>query len=144
MKNYLRKNQKYFAEAIYLFLIFFFCYTALNKLVNIESFRTNLIKTSLFNIQTAQYFSLMVISWEIIVVLLLLFLKKIGLYAFSFTMLAFTLYISFLRSKGLYEVCGCGGILNGLDYKYHLTINIGLIFGGLYLLIISNLIVNEK
>jgi hypothetical protein len=138
------KIKKYFSEAIYLFLIFFFCYTALNKLMNLESFRTNLIKTSFFNIDSAKYFSLIVIFWEIVVVLLLLFIKKIGLLTFSFTMLTFTLYISFLRFKGLYEVCGCGGILNGLHYQYHLIINICLMLGGLYLLIITNIKVNEK
>ena len=71
------KLKKYSGEIIYLFLIFFFCYTAFNKLYNIESFRTNLIKTSLFNIESAKYLSIIVISYEILIVLLLFFYKKI-------------------------------------------------------------------
>ncbi|WP_395074066.1 MauE/DoxX family redox-associated membrane protein [Flavobacterium sp.] len=138
------KFKKIFAETIFLFLIAFFCYTALNKLLNLDSFRTNLIKTSLFNIETAKYFSIIVVAWEIIVVALLLFYKKLGLLFFCFTMLLFTLYISFLRFKGLYEVCGCGGVLNGLSYGYHLVINISLLFGGLFLLILNNIKGDEK
>ncbi len=138
------KILKTFAEIIYLFLIFFFCYTAANKLVNLESFRTNLMKTSLFNEDFAEIFSWVVIGLEFVIVILLLFFKKIGLLIFTFTMLIFTTYISFLRFKGLYEVCGCGGILNGLQYQYHLYINIGLILGSFFCLYQFNFLKNEE
>lgn len=132
------------SEMIYLFLIFFFCYTAFNKLMNIESFRTNLIKTSIFNEELAKYFSVFVIMIEVSIVALMLFYKKIGLLIYGLTMVVFTLYISFLRHKGLYEVCGCGGILNGLEYKYHLAINIFLIIGAFYSFLINTKIENER
>ena len=138
------KLKKYSGEIIYLFLIFFFCYTAFNKLYNIESFRTNLIKTSLFNIESAKYLSIIVISYEILIVLLLFFYKKLGLLFFAITISVFTIYISYLRFKGLYEVCGCGGILNGLHYNYHLLINILLIICSLYSLFIFKYEDNEK
>jgi hypothetical protein len=144
MKEKSIKFQKVLAEIIYLFLIFFFCYTAFNKLINVESFRTNLIKTSIFKSETAFYFSYLVIFLELIIVTVLLFYKNKGLLIFCFTMLIFTLYISFLRHNGLYEVCGCGGILNGLQYKYHLIINLSLIFGSLYCFLIFNKISDEK
>lgn len=130
--------QKVVAEIIYLFLIFFFCYTAANKLVNIESFQTNLIKTTMFNKEIAVIFSKCVIFLEIIIIITLLLNKRIGLIVFCFTMLIFTLYISFLRYKGLYEVCGCGGVLNGLKYEYHFLINLSLIFGSFFCLLIFN------
>ena len=44
----------------------------------------------------------------------------------------FTLYISMLRYLGKYEICGCGGILNGLSYATHLIININLIIAALF------------
>jgi hypothetical protein len=122
---------------IYYFLIFFFCYTASNKLLNIESFGINLIKTSLFDITGARYFSILVIVWEILVVSLLLFYKKIGVLFFLATILIFTIYISYLKFRGLYEVCGCGGILNGLEYKYHLIINLMLIIVSFYCFILK-------
>ena len=132
------------SEFFYLFLIFFFCYTSVNKLMNLNSFRTNLIKTSLFTDAEASWFSILVILIEIFVILVLIFKKRLGLMLITLLLLIFTLYISYLRFKGLYEVCGCGGILNGLDYKYHLIINITLIFSGLYSLIVIHIFNDEK
>lgn len=138
-----QKNNKILAEIFYLFLIAFFCYTAVNKLMNLDSFRTNLMKTSLFSEEVAKYFSVFVIIFEIIVILIMVFYKKIGLLFLSIMILTFTIYISFLNFKGLYEVCGCGGILNGLSYKYHLTINIFLCVSTIYSFVIFNSKTNE-
>jgi hypothetical protein len=73
----------------------------------------------------------------------MIFKKQLGLLLVTSLLLIFTLYISFLRFEGLYEVCGCGGVLNGLEYKYHLIINITLILTGLYSLLILNFNSNE-
>ena len=143
LKN-ISKFQRIIAEIIYLFLIFFFCYTAANKLMNLDSFRTNLLKTSLFSENVANYFSVLVIILEFAIVGFMIFYKRIGILFFSLTMFAFTLYISFLRYKGLYEVCGCGGILNGLSYNSHLKINIFLIIGSLFSFYTFNILVDEK
>ena len=132
------------AEILYLLLIGFFCYTAINKLMNLESFRINLMKTSLFSEAVAKYFSVFVIFSEIVVILIMVFYKKIGLLFLSIMILIFTFYISFLNFNGLYEVCGCGGILNGLSYKYHLTINIFLCVSTIYSFVIFNSKTNEK
>ncbi len=78
------------------------------------------------------------------VVVLLIIYKKIGLLIFSFTMALFTLYISYLKFKGFYEVCGCGGILNGLEYKYHLFINLSILLASLYALYYFNFLENEQ
>jgi hypothetical protein len=136
--------QRIITETFYLFIISFFCYATTNKLMNLNSFRTNLLKTSLFSEDFANAFSIFIIVAEIFIILLLIFYKKIGLLIFSFTILLFTLYISYLRFNGLYEICGCGGILNGLEYKYHFLINIGLFFGSVYCFLITRLRYNEK
>ena len=131
-------------DVLYLFFIFFFCYTAVNKILNLESFRINLMKTSLFNEDFAKIFSLIVIGLEFLIIILLLFFKKIGLIIFTLTILIFTTYISYLRFKGLYEICGCGGILNGLQYQYHLYINISLILGSFFCLYQCKFLNNEE
>ena len=140
----MKKVHETIAGFIYLFLISFFCYTAVNKLMNLQSFRINLVKTSLFSEDVANWFSVAVIIIEIVVILILLFYKKVGLFLLSCLILIFTVYISFLRFKGLYEVCGCGGVLNGLKYSHHLSINIALFFGALYSTFIFNKQINEK
>jgi len=98
----------------------------------------------MFSKDVADVFSVLVIALEVLIILILMFYKKKGLLIYSFTVLIFTLYISFLRFKGLYEVCGCGGVLNGLKYQYHLLINTGLIIGSLYSFYTFNMINNEK
>lgn len=138
------KFQKIIAEIIYYFLIFFLCYTMSNKLMKIDSFRTNLIKTTLFSSDLADIFSVLIIILEVILIFILIFYRNKGLLFCCLTMSIFTLYISFLRYKGLYEVCGCGGILNGLQYIYHLLINISLIFGSLFSFLTFYSIDNEK
>lgn len=132
------------AEIIYLFLISFFCYTAVNKLIKLDSFKTNLIKTTIFSKDAADVVSILVIIVEVFIILILIFNKKTGLLIFSNVILFFTIYISYLRFKGLYEVCGCGGVLNGLRYEYHLLINISLIIGSLFSYYIFNTNENEK
>lgn len=138
------KLQKIVAESIYLFLITFFCYTTSNKIVYLTSFKTNLIKTTLFSKELADVFSVSIIFMEVLIILILLFYKKQGLLLFCFTILIFTVYISYLRYKGLYEVCGCGGLLNGLKYQYHLVINIALIIGSLFSFFTLNNYTDEK
>lgn len=140
MKKVKNNIQKFLADAFYLFIIVFFSYATTNKLINLNSFRVNLIKTSLFSENLANLFSIIVIALEVFVILILIFFKKKGLLIFSFTILIFTLYISYLKFKGFYEVCGCGGILNGLDYQYHFLINIILIFISFY----SYIIISSK
>lgn len=144
MKENLIRLSVVIAEIVYLFLIFFFCYTAVNKFLNISSFRINMIKTSIFDESLAFYMSYFIILLEFSVVLVLFLNKFKGLLFVSFVMLIFTLYISYLNFKGFYEVCGCGGILNGLEYKYHFFINIGLFFGSIYSFFILSLGQNEK
>jgi hypothetical protein len=138
------KTKKISIEIIYLFLIAFFCYTASNKIMNLNSFRTNLLKTSIFSEENANLFSVLVIVLEFIVVLVLFFNKKIGFLVFSITISIFTFYISYLKHNGLYEVCGCGGILNGLSYYNHLSINVMLIITSFFSYYTINTLQIEK
>jgi hypothetical protein len=121
----------------YFLMIFFFSYTGINKLMKLDSFRMNILKTGVFSENTIKYLSVFVVSIELITVVLLLTKKRIGILLFTGLMITFTFYVTYLRANGLYEVCGCGGVLNGLEYKYHLMINL------FFVIISSVLVVNE-
>jgi hypothetical protein len=125
-------------QVIYYFLILFISYTMMNKLLAIKSFQVNLLKTGLFDNATAIYLSYIVIITECLVLLILIFRKKTGTILLLIMFVIFTIYISVLRYYGRYEVCGCGGVLNGLEFKYHLIINLALVFFS-YLLFNANL-----
>jgi hypothetical protein len=119
---------KLFTQVIYYFLILFISYTMMNKLLAIESFQVNLLKTGVFSNTMAVYLSYIVIISEFLVLLILVFRKKTGSMLLLIMLAIFTIYISWLRFYGRYEVCGCGGVLNGLAFKYHFMINMTLIF----------------
>jgi hypothetical protein len=121
----------------YFLMIFFFSYTGINKLMKLDSFRMNILKTGVFSENTIKYLSVFVVSIELITVVLLLTKKRIGILLFTGLMITFTFYVTYLRANGLYEVCGCGGVLNRLEYKYHLMINL------FFVIISSVLVVNE-
>lgn len=129
-------KEKIFVPAAYYLLILFISYTFMNKLMSIESFQTNLLKTGLYSDSMTKYLSYIVLAGELFVLILLLFYKKIGSQALLAMLCVFTIYISFLNIYGRYEVCGCGGVLNGLEFKYHFLINVALIL--LALLLVQN------
>lgn len=132
MVNNLSNIKSLLGHLNYIFLIFFMSYTSSNKLINLDSFETNLIKTTVFNIKFAREFAVIIISLEILIVLYLIYNRRKGLFVFAITIMIFTIYIIILRLMGLYEVCGCGGVLNGLKFQYHLGINIYLIISALF------------
>ena len=64
--------------------------------------------------------------------LLLIVWERVGVYLSLVMMSFFTTYISVLYLLGRYEVCGCGGVLNGLfvplpsHHQYSVTTFFGL------------------
>jgi len=102
----------------------FFIYTGVFKLLQAESFRLNISRTGFFPEYLIPYMPYFVASVELIVAFVVIARAFVGHLLFTTVMLAFSFYITYLNNNGLYEVCGCGGILNGLGYSSHLTINI--------------------
>lgn len=102
-------------------------YVFANKALDISAFQMNIFKTGIFNEKNSNILAYVVLIVELSSIILLLINKRLGLDFLLILLLAFTLYISILFYLGRYEVCGCGGILNGLSYKVHLLINILLI-----------------
>lgn len=131
------KVSKVLQQSIYAFLILFISYAVMNKTISSESFQVNLLKTGVFDSQYIKLLSYSIISLELTVLLVLIFNSRIGALLLMAMLTTFTIYISLLRIFGRYEVCGCGGILNGLHFKYHFIINIILI-GFSYFVYISS------
>jgi len=118
---------KKISNILYYLIILFISYIFANKLQDISSFQLNILKSGIFKYPFNKFISYFVIVLESIVIILLVFKKKIGLKFFLIMISLFTLYILLLFFSNHYEICGCGGVLNGLDFKYHFSINICLI-----------------
>lgn len=109
------------------FFILFISYTLMNKLLILDDFLLNIAKTGLFDEKIVYLIAYTAISLEIISIILLLYKTNYGLY-FSLCMISlFTIYICFLYYTNRYEICGCGGILNGLNFESHFSINLLLL-----------------
>lgn len=140
----MKQFKKSSVETIYYLLILFIAYTTMNKLMGFQSFKINLLKTGLFSNIVIPYFAVSVILFELVVLALLIFYKKTGILALLIMLFLFTLYISFLNFLGRYEVCGCGGILNGLKFQYHLIINLILLGLTFLLFVYQKRVKNEN
>lgn len=129
MTNFLKISR----QIVYYIIIIFLSYVLANKINNLASFQTNILKTGLFKSQTTIYISYATVFIETLVLIFLVFNKKVGLSFFFIMILTFTFYITFLFYTNRYEICGCGGILNGLSFKYHFLINICFLLSTIFI-----------
>lgn len=120
-------NRKLYLEILVMIFAFFFIYTGAYKLLNIDALRFNLARTGIYPDSWLVVLPYAIVALEFFVVGFLLFRKRIGIPLFASIMTFFTGYILYLFYTGRYEVCGCGGVLNGLEFEYHLGINISFI-----------------
>lgn len=130
----MKNIEPFLRTLLYYGLILFISYTLMNKLLNIQSFQMNIAKTGVFSNTLIYVVSYLTLFIEFISILFLVFTKKAGLIFTFFMFSIFTIYIGYLRFFDKYEICGCGGILNGLSFNIHLLINIGLITITYYLI----------
>ena len=114
--------------------VFFFVYTGFYKILNIQALRFNIARTGVFPDSWLIFLPYLIFSLEFAVVGFLLFNKKLGVLFFALTIFIFSAYIIFLYNTGRYEVCGCGGILNGLNFQYHLAINLFFLLLSIFVL----------
>ncbi len=120
-------SRKSISDFGYYFLILFLTYVFVNKVIDIPAFNSNIFKTGLYSSEVAKIMAYLVLIIELLNILFLLFSKKKGLFISLGMFLIFTIYITFLNFTNRYEVCGCGGVLNGLSFEKHLFINLGLV-----------------
>ena len=122
-------------KILLLAIISFFSYTFINKLMNVNSFLLNIAQTNVFNVYMVNFVALYALLSELICIVMLAFKEKVGSFVSLFVMLSYTLYLIYLGANNRYEICGCGGILNGLPFLWHLLINLLIIISLLYLCI---------
>lgn len=108
-------------------IIAFFSYTLINKAINVTAFTLNIAKTGIIPAKLVDFVAFSVLLVELLCIILMLFKEKRGIQLSLLMMVMFTVYILILYTGGRYEVCGCGGILNGLHFFPHFLINVLII-----------------
>ncbi|QBQ41407.1 MauE/DoxX family redox-associated membrane protein [Sphingobacterium psychroaquaticum] len=122
-----RKILSFIVYGASLLLSIFFIYTGTYKILHAKLFEFNAQRISLFPSFIIPYLAYLIALVEFIVAILLIIKPLVGHMLFASIMLLFSVYIVYLNYNQLYEVCGCGGILNGLEYSSHLVLNVSLL-----------------
>jgi putative oxidoreductase len=122
-----------------LFILLFF-YTAINKLIEIDTLKNILAAYPL--LENIPHF----VAWalpitELVVVALLFFprTRSLGLYASLVLMISFTLYLTYMLTFTTKLPCTCGGMLEKLTWPQHLFFNVVFV-----LLSITAIILNRR
>jgi cytochrome c oxidase subunit IV len=118
-------KQKITIELISFLLVLLFVYAACSKLLQYESFKSQLVNSPFLKPFSA------VIVWfiptiELItaVMLTVRHTRRTGLYSSFILLLIFTLYITGMLVSGIPLPCSCGGIIQELSWKQHLVFNV--------------------
>src|SRR5690606_12527711 len=107
----------------YLFILLF-VYAAVSKLLDYDTFETQLGQSPLLSAY-AQWVALLVPVSEILIAGLLCFpvFRSLGLYGFYGLMVMFTTYIIIILNFTSFTPCSCGGVLEDLGWTEHLIFN---------------------
>lgn len=109
----------------FLLTVLFF-YTALSKLMDIDTFHNQLANQNLPR-WTVPYLVWLIPACELVAVGFLISgrFRSLGLYMSSLMMLVFTLYIGLIVIGFFDRVpCSCGGVLKSMSFGSHLVFNV--------------------
>jgi len=105
--------------------IFLFAYTALSKLLSIESFKIQLSKSEILR-TGANFLSWAVPVSELGICILLFFhsSREFGFLLATVLMGLFTIYIAYMLLFVTHLPCSCGGVIQQMSWPQHLVFNI--------------------
>ena len=140
MVNKFRKRYHKAIDIITALMILLFVYTGVSKLISRQSF-FNQIKDAPYIGSQALWLSWIVPIAELIIATLLLFKSSrlVGYYAFTLSMVCFTIYISLILSGDQPLPCSCGGVIQKMNWQQHLVFNCCYI-----LLAVAAIILHQK
>lgn len=128
-------------EIISALFVLLWCYAAISKLLDYETFKVQLGKSPLLT-EFAGFTAVTVPLSELVIAGMLLTkrFKIAGMYASLFMMVLFTAYIIAILNFSYYIPCSCGGILSSLGWTEHVVFN--LLF--VVLAIVAIILMNRK
>jgi hypothetical protein len=123
--NFFAMKKTYWVDIISSLFILLFIYTAFNKFMGFERFRSVLHGSPLIKSQS-DLVAWLIPSVEIIISALLFFprSRRIGLLASLILMIIFTSYITYMLIFSNHIPCSCGGVIEKMTWNQHLIFNI--------------------
>jgi|SRR5215831_6910486 len=128
-------------EIISAIFILLFVYTAINKLLSLDTLKFVLKKYPLIsNMSNLVAWGLPITELVVVALLFLPTTRRVGLYSSLILMSTFTIYLVYMMIFLPHMPCTCGGMLQTLSWPQHLIFNIffvGLAIIGLRFMRIS-------
>lgn len=105
--------------------VLLWCYAAISKLSDFESFKDQISKSP-FITDLVEVVTFLIPFFELFIVGLFFFQKTrlLGLYLSFFLMFLFSGYIYIMLNHSYYIPCSCGGVLDSMSWEQHLGFNI--------------------
>jgi hypothetical protein len=118
-------KRRVIVEIISSLLIILFVYTALSKVFDHDTFRSQLGKSP-FITSFASTIAWALPAAELLLALLLALpdTRLLGLYVSLFTMTLFTAYIYAMLHFSYYIPCSCGGVISEMSWNQHMVFNL--------------------
>lgn len=134
----IKSNVIYVIALLYIVL---FTYAAVSKILDFENFQVQLGQSPLLSVY-ATTVAVVVPTIEIVIAILLMFPKyRLGaIYASSFLMFLFTIYIVMILHFTTFVPCSCGGVLEKLSWNDHLIFNLVFVLLGITAILIEKTI----
>lgn len=120
--------RKVFLESITALLVVLFVYTALSKLLDVQTFSEQMRNQPL-PLWIADILVWAIPSMELVISVLLLIssMRIYGLLSSLLLLLAFTIYVGMVYLNFFERVpCSCGGFFRTMSWETHLVFNLGL------------------
>jgi hypothetical protein len=131
-------------DTISFLFVLLFLYTGLDKLMELQKFRSTLHSSPLIGkLAPVIAIGLPVLEIAIGATLIGAFLwirprlRLKGLYAATILMAVFTLYIEYMLLFAPHLPCSCGGIIQKMSWRQHLYFNIGFTLLGIWAIWLS-------
>jgi len=117
-------KRKIIVDVITVLLIILWCYAAVSKFADYQTFKLQLGKSPLLT----RFASTIAIGVPIVELLIAIALtitryRTLGLYSSLFLLTLFIAYIVAILNFSYYIPCSCGGLLSALSWKEHIVFN---------------------
>jgi len=112
-------------DGISILFMILFLYTGLSKLLEYSVFKAQLMESPILA-PVSTIIAILLPVFEIVIMLLLLipYVRLVGLYASLVLMIMFTIYVLMILVFDKKLPCSCGGIISAMSWPQHLLFNV--------------------
>lgn len=134
-------KSKKIIDVIAIALAILFIYAAVEKLINIGTFKTQLDRSPLLgSFSSAAVWLLPVLQVLTSVLLIRQVTRLAGLFCAFFLIASFTVYLVTMINTGESQPCACGELWQGLTVEWHIIFNLaGILLAGIAIILSGRL-----